>query len=117
VSALPGACLTSRGLGPIGTGSTATLSAAIHYASERLRAKVFSIAANMMECAPVDLELRDGKVGVLGVPGMEVTLAAVAQAARPGWDHGRPQGVDAGLGESFYFEPPPVAWSNATHLA
>jgi CO/xanthine dehydrogenase Mo-binding subunit len=94
-----------------------TLSAAIHYASERLRTKVFSIAANMLECAPVDLELRDGKVGVLGVPGMEVTLAAVAQAARPGWDHGRPAGVDAGLEESFYFEPPTVTWSNATHLA
>jgi carbon-monoxide dehydrogenase large subunit len=71
----------------------------------------------MLECAPVDLELRDGKVGVLGVPGMEVTLAAVAQAACPGWDHRRPDGVDAGLEESFYFEPPTVTWSNATHLA
>jgi len=78
---------------------------------------VFAIAANMLECAPVDLELRDGKVGVLGAPGLEVTLAAVAQAARPGWDHGRPAGVDAGLEESFYFEPPTVTWSNATHLA
>jgi carbon-monoxide dehydrogenase large subunit len=41
----------------------------------------------------------------------------VAQAARPGWDHGRPEGVDAGLEESFYFEPPTVTWSSATHLA
>jgi carbon-monoxide dehydrogenase large subunit len=105
------------GFGTIASRSTVTLSAAIHYASERLRAKVFAIAANMLECAPVDLELRDGKVGVLGVPGMEVTLAAVAQAARPGWDHRRPPGVDAGLEESFYWEPPTVTWSNATHLA
>ena len=49
------------------------------------------------ECAPTDLELRDGKVGVVGVPGLEVTLASVAQAARPGWDHRRPEGIDAGL--------------------
>ena len=49
--------------------------------------------------------------------GMEVTLAAVAQAARPGWDHRRPAGVDAGLEETFYWEPPTVTWSNATHLA
>jgi carbon-monoxide dehydrogenase large subunit len=48
---------------------------------------------------------------------MEVTLAAVAQAARPGWDHCRPQGVDAGLEEVFYWEPPTVTWANATHLA
>jgi carbon-monoxide dehydrogenase large subunit len=117
VVALADTSLIAIGFGTIASRSTVTLSGAIHYASERLRAKVFAIAANMMECAPGDLELRDGKVGVLGVPGMEVTLAAVAQAARPGWDHGRPPGVDAGLEESFYFEPPTVTWSNATHLA
>jgi carbon-monoxide dehydrogenase large subunit len=117
VVALGDTSLIAIGFGTIASRSTVTLSAAIHYASERLRTKVFSIAANMLECAPVDLELRGGKVGVLGVPGMEVTLAAVAQAARPGWDHGRPAGVDAGLEESFYFEPATVTWSNATHLA
>jgi carbon-monoxide dehydrogenase large subunit len=117
VVALADTSLIAIGFGTIASRSTVTLSAAIHYASERLRTKVFAIAANMLECAPVDLELRGGKVGVLGVPGMEVTLAAVAQAARPGWDHRRPAGVDAGLEESFYFEPPTVTWSNATHLA
>ncbi|MBL6617528.1 MAG: xanthine dehydrogenase family protein [Reyranella sp.] len=106
------------GFGTIASRSTVTLSAAIHFASERLRAKVFAIAGNMMECAPADLELRrGGKVGVVGVPGMEVTLAAVAQAARPGWDHRRPAGVDAGLEETFYWEPPTVTWASATHLA
>ena len=117
VVALADTSLIAIGFGTIASRSTVTLSAAIHYASERLRAKVFAIAANMLECAPVDLELRGGKVGVVGAPGMELTLAAVAQAARPGWDHGRPPGVDAGLEESFYFEPPTVTWSNATHLA
>ena len=117
VISLADTSLIAIGFGTIASRSTVTLSAAIHYASERLRAKVFAIAANMLECAPVDLELRGGKVGVLGVPGMDVTLAAVAQAARPGWDHRRPEGVDAGLEESFYWEPPTVTWSNATHLA
>ncbi len=41
----------------------------------------------------------------------------VAQAARPGWDHGRPQGVDAGLEETYYYEPPTVTWSYAAHAA
>jgi aerobic carbon-monoxide dehydrogenase large subunit len=105
------------GFGTIASRSTVTLSAAIHYASERLRTKVFAIAANVLECAPADLELRNGKVGVVGVPGMEVTLASVARAARPGWDHRRPEGIDAGLEESFYWEPPTVTWANATHIA
>jgi carbon-monoxide dehydrogenase large subunit len=109
--------LIAMGFGTIASRSTVTLSAAIHHASQRLRTKVFAIAGNMLECAPADLELRHGKVGVVGAPGMEVTLAAVAQAARPGWDHKRPQGVDAGLEEAFYWEPPTVTWSNATHLA
>ena len=107
---------------PIGSGtfasrSTVTLSAAIHHASERLRQKVFAIAANLLECAPADLELRDGGIGVVGVPGAAVSLAKVAQAARPGWDHGRPQGIDAGLEETHYWEPPTVTWSYAAHVA
>jgi carbon-monoxide dehydrogenase large subunit len=116
--ALGDTSLIAIGFGTIASRSTVNLSAAIHFASGRLRAKVFAIAGNMMECAPADLELRrGGKVGVVGVPGLEVTLAAVAQAARPGWDHRRPAGVDAGLEETFYWEPPTVTWASATHLA
>jgi carbon-monoxide dehydrogenase large subunit len=117
VISLADTSLIAIGFGTIASRSTVNLSAAIYHASERLRAKVFAIAGNMMECAPADLELRRGKVGVVGVPGMEVTLGAVAQAARPGWDHRRPEGVDAGLEETFYWEPPTVTWANATHLA
>lgn len=103
------------GFGTVASRSTVTLSAAIHHASERLREKAFSIAANMMECGPQDLELRRGKVGVIGVPSMEVTLGAVARAAAPGWDHRRPVGVEAGLEETYYWEPPTVTWSYAVH--
>jgi aerobic carbon-monoxide dehydrogenase large subunit len=103
------------GFGTLASRTTVTLSAAIHGASERLRAKVFSIAANMLECAATDLELRNGKVGIVGIPGAELPLAKVAQAARPGWDHGRPPGVDAGLEETYYYEPPTVTWSYAVH--
>jgi carbon-monoxide dehydrogenase large subunit len=107
----------SIGFGTLASRTTVTLSAAIHGATEKLRAKVFSIAANLLECAATDLELRNGRVGIVGVPGAELTLAKVAQAARPGWDHGRPAGIDAGLEETYYFEPPTVTWSYAVHAA
>src|SRR5690242_18931089 len=84
----------------IASRSTVTLSAAIHYASEKLRKKVMSIAGQLLQRAVVDLELRDGDVAVVGVPGRRVTSAQVARAARPGWDHGRPVGVDPGLEET-----------------
>ena len=103
--------------GTVASRTTVTLSAAIHGASERLREKVFAIAANLLECSATDLEVRHGGVGIVGVPGAELSLAKIAQAARPGWDHGRPAGVDAGLEETYYFEPPTVTWSYAVHAA
>jgi carbon-monoxide dehydrogenase large subunit len=105
------------GLGTIASRSTVTVSAAVHHASERLRQKAFAIAANLLECAPADLELRDSGVGVVGVPGAVVSLERLAQAARPGWDHGRPPGIEAGLEETYYWEPPTVTWSYAAHVA
>jgi carbon-monoxide dehydrogenase large subunit len=105
------------GFGTMASRSTVTVSAAIHHASLRLQEKAFAIAANLLECAPADLELRDGGVGVVGVPGTALSLARLAQAARPGWDHGRPPGIAAGLEETFYWEPPTVTWSYAAHVA
>jgi carbon-monoxide dehydrogenase large subunit len=105
------------GFGTMASRSTVTLSAAMHHASERLREKVFAIAANLLECAPADLELRNGGVGVVGVPGATVSLARIAQAARPGWDNERPPGVDAGLEEIYYWQPQTVTWSYAAHVA
>ena len=103
------------GFGTIASRSTVNLSAAIHVASERLRGKTFNIAANMLECAAADLELRGGRVGVVGVPEISVSLADVARASRPGWDHQRPEGVDAGLEETYYWEPSTVTWAYAAH--
>jgi carbon-monoxide dehydrogenase large subunit len=107
----------SVGFGTIASRSTVTLSAAIDGASDRLRKKVFAIGANLLECAVEDVELRNGGVGILGVPGAEISLAKIAQASRPGWDHGRPPDLDAGLEETFYYEPPTVTWTYAAHVA
>src|SRR5882724_6702367 len=105
------------GFGTMASRSTVTASAAMHLASGRLRDKVFAIAAHLLECAPADLELRAGGVGVVGVPGAKVSLAKVAQAARPGWEITRPPEVDAGLEEICYWQPETVTWSYAVHVA
>jgi carbon-monoxide dehydrogenase large subunit len=117
VMALADTSAIAIGFGTLASRSTVTLSGAIHYASIPLREKVFAIAANMLECSPGDLELRDDGVGLLGVPGVSVSLAKIAAAARPGWDHGRPDGIDAGLESTFYFVPETVTWAYATHVA
>ncbi len=55
--------------------------------------------------------------GSSGFPAPPLSFARLAQAARPGWDHGRPPGVAAGLEETYYWEPPTVTWSYAVHAA
>jgi carbon-monoxide dehydrogenase large subunit len=107
----------AMGFGTLASRSTVNVSAAIRFASEKLRDKAFAIAGNMLECATADLELRQGSVGIAGVPGAQVSLAELARAARPGWDHRRPEGIAAGLEETLYFEPPTVTWAYATHAA
>jgi aerobic carbon-monoxide dehydrogenase large subunit len=105
------------GFGTMASRSTVTASSAMHVASGRLREKVFQIAGHLLECAPADLELRDGGVGLKGVPGVGVSLAEVARAARPGWEPTRPPGVEAGLEETAYWQPETVTWSYAVHVA
>jgi carbon-monoxide dehydrogenase large subunit len=117
VIALADTSAIAIGYGTMASRSTVTLSAAMYHASARLRDKVFAIAAELLECAVVDLELRDGGVGVVGVPGAMVSLARIARAAAPSWDNERPPGVDAGLEETFYWHPPTVTWSYAVHAA
>jgi carbon-monoxide dehydrogenase large subunit len=117
VISLADTAVIPMGFGTMASRSTVTTSAAIHHASLRLREKAFAIAAHLLECATGDLELRDGGVGIVGVPGAAVSFANLAQAARPGWDHGRPPGIAAGLEETYYWEPPTVTWSYAVHAA
>jgi aerobic carbon-monoxide dehydrogenase large subunit len=103
------------GFGTIASRSTVNVSGAIHHASERLKKKVFAIGAHLLECSAADLELREGGVGIAGVPGAFLKLQKIARAARPEWDSGRPPGMEAGLEDTFYFEPPTVTWAYASH--
>jgi len=67
-----------NGTGPGGSRFTVMLAGAVVGAAHQLREKLIRVAAHMMEADTNDLELRDGKVGVRGVPGMEKTFAEVA---------------------------------------
>ena len=105
------------GYGTIASRSAVTASAAIMAASDKVKVKVLAIAAHLLETPETDLELRDGTVGVKGVPDLSVSLREIAAAARPGWDGRRPEGLEAGLEATAYYEPPTVTWTYATNAA
>jgi carbon-monoxide dehydrogenase large subunit len=107
----------SQGYGTIASRSTVTASGAIKLATDKVHEKVFPIAANILEAGENDLELRDSGVGVKGVPELHVSYGDIASAAKPGWDNQRPDGVDAGLEATSYYEPPTVTWAYAANAA
>jgi 2-furoyl-CoA dehydrogenase large subunit len=84
-----------------------TVASAVHVAGVRLGERVRAIAADMLECAPDDLELVDRSARVVGTPDRSVSLRRVAGAAH--WDPtGLPDGVD-GLSLTTTFSVPGLA--------
>ncbi len=109
--------MIAMGWGTIASRTTVNLSAAIYHASEKLKAKVFAIAAVLLQAKPEQLELRAGGVGLIGDPGRSVTFVQIGRSARPGWDNIRPESVEAGLEATHYWEPPTVTWGSGIHAA
>ncbi|MBT6276610.1 MAG: molybdopterin-dependent oxidoreductase, partial [Chromatiales bacterium] len=109
--------MVAMGYGTVGSRSTVAASMAIEGASDLVKRKVLAIASELLEASAFDLQLADGRVRVVGAPDVSVSLAEVARAGQPGWQHRRPPDVDAGLEASFYYEPPTVTWSYAANAA
>ncbi len=61
-----------------GSKTTYTVGAAVLKAARDARSQVFTIAAEMLEASSEDMELRDGKVIVKGVPEKYITLQQIA---------------------------------------
>ncbi len=61
-----------------GSKTTYTVGSAVLAAARDARTQVFTIAAEMLEASAGDMELRDGKVMVKGVPEKHVTLQQIA---------------------------------------
>jgi 2-furoyl-CoA dehydrogenase large subunit len=83
---------------------------AVLQAADRVAEKVRAIAAHQLECAPEDVELRDGKALVRGSPERSISLRRVAGAAH--WSpESLPPGAEPGLQATVYYAaqnlPPP----------
>ena len=56
---------------------------AVNEAAKVVRQKILKLAAEHFECAEEDLEIIDGKVSVVGVPGQSIKLGELAVRANP----------------------------------
>ncbi len=79
-----------------------------------MRQKILKLAAEHFECAEEDLEIANGEVSVVGVPGQAVKLGALALEANPMRGAVKP-GTEPGLESTQYFGPPGGATASGVH--
>ena len=111
---------------------------AIHRAAEAVRERAVNLAANMLEAAPEDLELVDGRVQVKGSPSHGVSLKHIAVASNPlryAFDEDAqaatqfapahppdatkplPEGERPGLEATAWYSPELSTWASGVHAA
>ncbi len=107
---------------PLGTGTFASRTAAIagsaaHGASLLVKQKILAMAGQLLEASADDLDLKDGRVHVKGVPEKSLTLgdlAFMAQGPFPGSTYSWP--IEPGLSATHYFVPAGAVYSASAHL-
>jgi len=87
---------------------------AVNEAGKAVRQKILKAAAEHFECAEEDLEIANGEVSVVGVPGQSVKLGVLALKANPMRGAGKP-GTEPGLESTQYFGPPGGATASGVH--
>jgi carbon-monoxide dehydrogenase large subunit len=87
---------------------------AVNEAAKAVRRKVLQVAAEHFECSEDDLEIGNGEVSVVGIPGKSVRLGALAVEANPMRGAVRP-GTKPGLESTQYFGPPSGATASGVH--
>jgi carbon-monoxide dehydrogenase large subunit len=102
------------GAGTGGSRTAVVVGGAARDAALAVREKATLIAAHLLEAAPEDLEVDDGRLAVRGTPTRGVTLAEVARVALNAPTE-LPPDLAPGLEATVSYHAPPVTWSNACH--
>jgi carbon-monoxide dehydrogenase large subunit len=92
-----------QGLGTYGSRSTAVGTEAIAKATAKVADKCRAIVAHMLEAAPEDIEVRDGRFSVKGSPDKGMALAEISGAAHI--PDALPEGMEPGLEETAFYDP------------
>jgi carbon-monoxide dehydrogenase large subunit len=103
------------GVGTFASRSGVTAGNSIAEAAGRVRAKVLAAAGALLEAAPEDLEIEDGRVFVRGAPSSAVDFARVVQASIPTF--ARPGVTTPDFDATSYHHVPTVTYASAVHVA
>jgi carbon-monoxide dehydrogenase large subunit len=106
--------VTSFGMGTMGSRSLAVGGSAVFRAAGTVRDKARRIAAHMLEAAPEDVVLSEGRYQVKGTPEPSLTLVQIAGRAYGG---DLPDEIAPGLEATDYFKPPTLTYPFGAHVA
>jgi carbon-monoxide dehydrogenase large subunit len=83
--------------------------------TDKIRDKMRKLAAHLLEVGEDDIELADGQARVAGSPDRTLGFAELAGAAWTGFN--LPAGMEPGLDETSYYDPPNCTFPFGTHIA
>ena len=106
---------TPMGWGTYGSRTTAVGGAALALAARKIRDKATVIAAHLLEASVEDMEYEDGNFFVKGSPDSGKTIQDIALMANVAWN--MPEGVEAGLEATSFYDPPNFVFPYGAHLA
>jgi carbon-monoxide dehydrogenase large subunit len=101
------------GRGNGGSGALSVGGSAVLRATDKVVERGRRIAAHLLEAAPEDISLRDGRFVVAGTD-RGVTFTSVARAAYQ--PRQLPAGLEPGFSETAVFMPPAVTFPNGCHV-
>ena len=87
----------------------------MHLAAVAVREKTLKVAAHLLEASEADLEIRDGRVEITGVPGSGMTLREVAEAVSGVPGYAMPGGFEPGLESLQNFMPKALTYGMGCH--
>jgi carbon-monoxide dehydrogenase large subunit len=105
------------GVGAMASRIAANAGPAVGRAAREVRTKAQKVAATMLEAAPEDVRIADGKVHVVGMPDRHLRLADVARAAVKSKSLLKHGPADPGLNACSYFSPESVTWAFGAQAA
>ncbi|HLE44974.1 MAG TPA: xanthine dehydrogenase family protein molybdopterin-binding subunit, partial [Methylomirabilota bacterium] len=105
---------TPMGYGTGGSRSLALGGSAMLRATVKVQDKARRVAAHMLEAAPEDIALEEGRYRVKGVPARGLTLAQIAEKA---YSDALPDGLDSGLEATDFFRPVQLIYPFGAHVA
>jgi aerobic carbon-monoxide dehydrogenase large subunit len=106
---------TPMGWGTYGSRTTAVGGAALAVATRKIKDKAKLLAGHLLEAAVEDIDYADGKFFVTGFPDRHKTIQDIALMANVAWN--LPQGMEAGLEATSFYDPPNFVFPFGAHVA